>query len=91
MLKYVLSLSISCVHYVFNAGVSLVKVVGLYAGFLPTNIIGVSKWVDLYKLNPPTYHPLFPTHFLQFSPVKKQLCTLSTLPISSKNYINGYK
>lgn len=91
MRNYVLGLSISCVHYVFNTGVSLVKVVSLSAGFLPTNITGVSKWVSLCKFNPPTYHPLSPTHFLQFSPVKKQLCTLYTLPISNNNYINDYK
>jgi hypothetical protein len=63
------------------------SMVGLYPAFLPTIKTAVSKWVDLYKLNPQEYTLLFPTHFWLFTSVKNFLSTLSTPPIMNRNYV----
>jgi hypothetical protein len=67
---------------------AVVRVVGLYPDFLPTRFVDVIKWVGFYLFHPQQSILLSPTHFWQFTSVKKSLSTLSTPPIKNSNYVN---
>ena len=91
MPNHALGLFIRCAQGVRNASRNSAKKLGLFTHYLPTMPMGVSKWVGLFQFNPHVYSPFSSTHILLFSPVKKQLYTLSTPPIKSSHYINWNK